>query len=300
VGCDLFRDRTENLAYAGDRQSEAAIVAEQSDVVILCLGLDETLEGEEGDTGNSYASGDKVDLQLPKVQQELMKTVADAGKPVVLCLMAGSDIDLSYGEEHFDAILDLWYPGAQGGRAAAKLLFGEVSPSGKLPVTFYETLEELPEFEDYSMKGRTYRYMEQKAQYPFGYGLTYGRVRVVEAMVQDEPTESASQACMLRANVRNEGAVDTDEVIQVYVKNCDSEFAPRNPSLCAFQRVHLAAGEQREVCLSIPEAAFTVVDDAGDRIRNGKRFTLYVGCSQPDERSAELFGARPVEVQIER
>ena len=172
-GCHLYENKTENLAREQDRLSEARIVARESDVVILCLGLDETLEGEEGDTGNSYASGDKVDLRLPKSQRMLMEAVAMEKKPTVLCLMAGSDIDLSFAEEHFDAIVDLWYPGAYGGAAAADILFGKCSPSGKLPITFYESLEVLPSFEDYSMRGRTYRYLEQKAQYPFGYGLTY-------------------------------------------------------------------------------------------------------------------------------
>ena len=185
VGCDLFRDRTEHLALTQDRLAEAKIVAANSDVVILCVGLDETLEGEEGDTGNSYASGDKETLQLPQVQLDLMEAMAESGKPVVLCLMAGSDIDLSYAEEHFDAVMVLWYPGAEGGKAAARILFGDVSPSGKLPVTFYNTLEELPDFTDYAMKGRTYRYMENKAQFPFGYGLTYGKVVVTDAVVSE-------------------------------------------------------------------------------------------------------------------
>ena len=157
-GCDLFRDRTEHLAFTRDRIAEAKVVAENSDVVILCMGLDETLEGEEGDTGNSYVSGDKEDIELPGVQRELMEAIADTGKPVVFCLLAGSDLNLKYAAEKFDAVMMLWYPGCQGGKAAAKVLFGEISPSGKLPVTFYESLEELPDFTDYSMKGRTYRY----------------------------------------------------------------------------------------------------------------------------------------------
>jgi beta-glucosidase len=237
-----------------------------------------------------------------------MEVLARTGKPVILCLMAGSDIDLSYAAEHFDAILDLWYPGSEGGHAAAKLLFGEASPSGKLPVTFYETVEELPDFEDYSMKGRTYRYMEHKAQYPFGYGLTYGRVRVVEATAGAAPDNAAAKASRedgtgqyirVRAAVKNEGLMASDEVVQIYVKNQDSEFAPRNPVLCAFQRIHLEAGEQKEIWIPVSEQAFTVVDAEGNRRKDGTHFTLYVGCSQPDERSAELLGVRPVEVQLE-
>lgn len=139
-GCGLFQDKTESLAMQGDRLAEAMIVAEHSDVVLLCLGLDETLEGEEGDTGNSYASGDKEDLLLPKPQRDLMEAVARTKKPVVFCLMTGSAMDLRYPAEHFNAVLQLWYPGARGGRSVADILFGETSPSGKLPVTFYRDL----------------------------------------------------------------------------------------------------------------------------------------------------------------
>ena len=193
-GCQLFKDKTENLAWTQDRISEAVITAEHSDVVILCVGLDETLEGEEGDTGNSDASGDKKDLHLPKVQEELIQKVTAVGKPTVIVLMAGSAIDLNYAQEHCNGILLAWYPGARGGKAVADLLFGKVSPSGKLPVTFYKDLEGMPEFTDYSMKNRTYRYMEGEALYPFGYGLTYGKVQVKEARVLNEVT------CICNAN----------------------------------------------------------------------------------------------------
>lgn len=296
VGCELFRDRTEPLAFAADRLSEAKIVADNSDVVILCVGLDETLEGEEGDTGNSYASGDKVDLQLPQVQRDLMEAIKETGKPVVLCLMAGSDIDLSYASEHFDAVLQLWYPGAEGGKAAAKVLFGDVSPSGKLPVTFYETLETLPEFTDYRMAGRTYRYMEGKAQYPFGYGLTYGNAAVTDAQITGNADGSKLE---LITEVENTGAA-TDEVLQVYVKNLDCAEAVKNPELCAFTRIHLEAGEKKTVSISVDRLAFTVVGEDGVRHENGKEFRLYVGFSQPDERSVELTGKRPVEISYRR
>ena len=120
--------------------------------MVLCLGLDENLEGEEGDTGNSYASGDKKDLELPESQRELLEAVAGCGKPVVLCMLSGSSIDMQFAAEHVNAILQVWYPGARGGKAAADILFGSCSPSGKLPVTFYKDLKGFPAFEDYSMK----------------------------------------------------------------------------------------------------------------------------------------------------
>ena len=167
-GCHLFKDRVENLGLRQDRISEAVAVARNSDVVVLCLGLDETLEGEEGDTGNSYASGDKVDLLLPEVQRELLEAVVATGKPVILVNMTGSAMDLRYAQEHCAAIVQAWYPGARGGRVVADILTGKISPSGKLPVTFYRDTEELPDFEDYSMKGRTYRYFTGEVLYPFG------------------------------------------------------------------------------------------------------------------------------------
>lgn len=300
IGCELFRDKAESLAWENDRLAEAKMVAKNSDVVVLCLGLDETLEGEEGDTGNSYASGDKTDLNLPKSQQLLMEALAETQTPVILCLMAGSDIDLSYATEHFSAIIQVWYPGGQGGSAAAEVLFGEISPSGKLPVTFYETLEELPEFTDYSMKGRTYRYMEKKAQYPFGFGLTYGKTKVLEAKILnlDEKNGNSSRYGM-KVRLKNEGNFDTEDVLQVYVKKVDSVFDTLNPSLCAFTRVSLKKDEEKEVIIKIPETAFLVVNDDGECIPGGKEYCFYVGFSQPDARSTELMGVKPVEVSLE-
>ncbi|MCM1154816.1 MAG: glycoside hydrolase family 3 C-terminal domain-containing protein [Roseburia sp.] len=301
-GCALFEEKTENLALAGDRLQEARIVAEHSDVVIMCLGLDETLEGEEGDTGNSYASGDKVDLLLPKPQRDLMEVVAGTGKPVVFCLMVGSAIDLSYPMAHFDAILQLWYPGARGGKSAADILFGETSPSGKLPVTFYHDAEHLPAFTDYHMAGRTYRYMEEKAQYPFGFGLTYGDVAVTDVKVTNI---SGEKDCFglpditIKVTAENHGKCDTEDVIQLYVKNTISEHAVKNPSLCTFKRILIKAGERVETELVIKGRAFSVVDGQGQRIKDGGHFALYAGTSQPDERSRELVKAVPIKIELD-
>ena len=293
LGSELFRDRTEPLAFTNDRLTEAKIVAENSDVVILCVGLDETLEGEEGDTGNSYASGDKETLLLPEVQRQLMEVVADTGTPVVLCLMAGSDIDMSYAIEHFDGILMLWYPGAEGGKAVAQILFGEKSPSGKLPVTFYKSLDELPEFTDYSMKGRTYRFMEGEAQFPFGYGLTYGKVEVIFA-----EAEQTEEGAVVKVIAKNSGMFDTEDVIQIYIKNQDSQYAVKNPELAAFQRVFLKSGEEKHLKLFVKEEAFSVVHEDGSRHLEDEHFALYAGCSQPDGRSAELTGKKPLKLEF--
>lgn len=300
-GCALFEEQTESLARKGDRLAEAKAVARHSDVVILCVGLDETLEGEEGDAGNSYASGDKPDLLLPKPQRDLMEAVASVGKPVVCCLMAGSAIDLSYPSEHFNAVVQLWYPGARGGRSVADLLFGEVSPSGKLPITFYSDLEQLPDFTDYSMRGRTYRYLEGEAQYPFGFGLTYGRVAVTKAEltgVAEEKDEFGLPDVRITVTAANSGTYDTDDVVQIYVKNTDSAYAVKNPALCAFRRIHVKAGQSVTTELTVAGRAFTIVDEHGVRRADGSHYKLYVGTMQPDARSIALTGTEPVELQV--
>lgn len=295
-GCHLSRDKVENLAWNQDRISEAVITAEHSDVVIVCVGLDETLEGEEGDTGNSDASGDKKDLHLPKAQEELIEKVTAVGKPTIVVLMAGSAIDLNYAEQHCNGILQAWYPGARGGKAVADLLFGKVSPSGKLPVTFYKDLEDMPEFTDYSMRNRTYRYIEKEPLYPFGYGLTYGDVQVTEVKVISKVTEDSD--IELEVKVENKGR-DTEDVVQIYIKDMESAWAVKNHSLCGFQRVQMKQNESKTIHFTIPSKAMKIVDESGNRYVDSRKFKLFAGVSQPDERSKSLSGKKPVEVQIE-
>ena len=280
-GCALSRDRVEPLAQPGDRLAEAVAVAKASDTVILVLGLDETLEGEEGDTGNSYSSGDKLDLLLPEVQRSLMERVLAVGKPTVIVLMAGSAIDVASAGKNAGAILLSWYPGAGGGRAVAELLFGAESPSGKLPVTFYrnEALTELPAFTDYSMTGRTYRYYQGEPAYPFGYGLTYGDCLVTEVSADREQAH---------VTVRNDGTRETGDVIEIYLRDEESPFAPPNPILCGFQRIRLAAGEEKSFTVPIDPAAFTVVNEEGKRIPGRGNWTLDAGFGGPDTRTAAL------------
>lgn len=295
-GCHLYKDRVEGLAWADDRISEAVTVANHSDVTVVVVGLDETLEGEEMDQSNGVGSGDKADLLLPEPQRKLLEAVAETGKPFIVVLMAGSAIDLDFAQKHANGILQAWYPGARGGKAIADILFGNCSPSGKLPVTFYRNTDHLPEFTDYSMKGRTYRYMEEEALYPFGYGLTYGKAVVTDAVLKNVP--AADSDIEISVTVKNEGDSDIEEVVQVYIKDMDSELAVKNYSLCGFKRVALNAGESRTLDLTIDNSAMTVVDEDGERSVAGKNFTLYAGISQPDARSRELTGTRPVEIKF--
>lgn len=296
-GCYLNGDNVENLSNGerGDRISEAETVADRSDVVILVTGLDETLEGEEGDTGNAYFSGDKEDLELPSSQREMIEAILETGKKVILVNMSGSAINLSDAEDRADAVVQAWYPGARGGKVVADILFGKVSPSGKLPVTFYENCDDLPEFEDYSMKNRTYRYYTGKPLYPFGYGLTYGDCRAEKIEVVNA---SAEEGAEVKVTVKNNGTA-TEDVLQLYIKAEDTECAPPNPVLCGFKRLKIEENETVEVTVKIPAKAFTTVDEEGIREVRGSHFSIYAGFSQPDKRSEELTGAKAVKAQAE-
>ena len=291
-GCALDGKSVEPLAQPNDRLAEAIAVARRSDRVILVLGLDETLEGEEGDTGNSYYSGDKADLLLPESQRILLRHVLEIGKPTVVVLLAGSAIDLSEAQESADAILLGWYPGAGGGRAVAELLFGKESPSGKLPLTFYRNaaLEEMPAFTDYSMKGRTYRYYQGSPLYPFGYGLSYGTAAL-------SLKEAGRGGAAVR--VKNESDRALEEVVELYLKDEGSPLAPPKASLCGFQRIRLEAGEEKEIFIPIGEDAFTVVDEKGERIPGSGSWRLWAGFGAPDARTEELTGRKAVTALIE-
>lgn len=289
-GCHLFRDRVEALAKADDRLSEAKAVARHSDLVVLCLGLDETLEGEEGDTGNAYASGDKRDLALPESQQRLLETVIETGVPFVLCVMAGSALDLRLADREANGVLQVWYPGGQGGRDVAKILFGEVSPSGKLPITLYNDLEGMPEFTDYSMQGRTYRFCTREPLYPFGYGLTYGDTEVVRAEAEAGFAAAQQSGVTVTATVENNGEVPTEDVVQVYLHVEGTPEEVTNPRLVAFQRVSLGAKETKTISLSVPASAFAVIKEDGRSAYEGNAAILSVGFGQPDERTQALTG----------
>ena len=290
-GCALSEDRVEPLALPDDRLAEAAAAAKNSDKVILVLGLDETLEGEEGDTGNSYFSGDKADLLLPASQRRLLQRVLAVGKPTVVVLMVGSAIDLGEAQEKADAILLSWYPGAGGGKAVAELLFGVESPSGKLPVTFYhnDDLASMPAFTDYSMQGRTYRYFSGSPLYPFGYGLSYGSCALLSLEADRDEA---------RVRVRNESARELEEVVELYLRDERSPLAPPKPILCGFRRLRLAAGEEAELSIPIDPAAFTVVNEDGERVPGSGSWRLFAGFGAPDPRTEELSGRSALSVPI--
>ncbi len=288
-GCHLFKDQLQPLSQPGDGYAEAVTVAEHSDVVVLCVGLDATIEGEEGDTGNAFASGDKPDLQLPASQRTLIEKVLAVGKPTVVVVACGSAVNAQ--ADAANAVIHAWYPGQLGGRALADILFGVVSPSGKLPVTFYETAELLPPFDDYSMNNRTYRYAQNNVLYPFGYGLTYSKV-----VCRDLHYDAAADTAVFTAE--NTGGYDTDEVFQLYIQDNESRWAVSNHNLCGFKRMHLKKDEVVSVVMALPPGAFEVVDDSGRRFVDSGRFTLYAGVSQPDPLSFRLTGLKCAQTDI--
>ena len=298
-GCHLWKDTIEHLAAPGqpDRLAEAQAVAEYSDVVLLVVGLDETLEGEEGDTGNSDASGDKKDLEFPEPQKKLMDQILECKKPVILVNMTGSAMNLSVAEEKAAAIIQAWYPGARGGKAVSDVIFGEKSPSGKLPVTFYKDTSDIPDFEDYSMKNRTYRYYTGEPLYPFGYGLTYGKC-VVNSVTAEKVygQEKEFKGVKLFIETENQKNTETDDILQVYIKDLYTEYAVLNPTLAAFKRIHLNGNVSGKTEIFVDKRAFTSVDENGNRKITGKNFKLYAGFSQPDARSEVLTGIKCKEI----
>ncbi|MDE5866980.1 MAG: glycoside hydrolase family 3 C-terminal domain-containing protein, partial [Lachnospiraceae bacterium] len=293
-GCHLYKDSISNLSIGKDRDSEVKAVCEASDVVIMCLGLDAGLEGEEGDESNQYASGDKPNLNLPGRQQDILEVAYASGKPIVLVLLSGSALAVNWADEHIPAIVQGWYPGAQGGRAIAKVLFGDKNPEGRMPVTFYRSTEELPEFTDYSMKGRTYRYMENEALYPFGYGLSYTEFEYKDVSVSSDII--GEDGIILKAVVANTGSREGTETVQAYVK-ADREGTP-NAQLKGICKVTLKPGESREVSIKLPISAFALYDEqAVNRVAEGK-YHIFIGGTQPDARSEKLTGKKVKAVSI--
>lgn len=289
-GCHLCKDRMQGLAEANDRMSEVRAVADASDLIVACMGLDASLEGEEGDEGNEFASGDKPNLNLPGLQEEVLKELAKTGKPVVLVLLSGSALAVTFAEQNIPAIVQGWYPGARGGKAIADILFGKASPEGKLPVTFYRTTEELPDFKDYSMKDRTYRYMNQEALYPFGFGLSYTDFEITQTSLSSEMIEAGGQIAV-HTSIKNVGSCEGAETVQVYVHAC-VEGAPHY-QLKALKKVVLKPGEEREVELILKDGDFGLYNTEGVKILNACEYEIFVGTSQPDSRSIQLTGREP-------
>ena len=261
-------------------RADAVKVAEQSDVVVAFVGLSPELEGEEMPIKiPGFAGGDRTDLELPADQQQLLEAVARTGKPLVVVLMNGSALAVNWAHQHAGAILEAWYPGEAGGTAIADTLFGSNNPAGRLPLTFYASIAQLPPFDDYSMKGRTYRYSTATPLYRFGYGLSYTRF---ETSIKPLPAKvTAGDPLVVQAKVSNTGKVEGDEVLEVYLTTPPSDLAPIR-ALVGFTRVHLSAGETKDIPITIAPRQLSQVDAMGHRAILPGVYTLYVGGAQPE------------------
>ncbi|MCL2335109.1 MAG: glycoside hydrolase family 3 C-terminal domain-containing protein, partial [Endomicrobia bacterium] len=274
-GSHLFKDAKEELVLDDDRLAEASAVASISDINIVCLGLDADIEGEEDETPDKrLARGDKKDLELPMTQQRLLKTVieASAGKPVIVAVISGSALNLTFADKNADAVLQVFYPGALGGLAVAEAIFGKFSPSAKLPVTFYKDIKDIPAFEDYNMQGRTYRYFKGEPLYPFGFGLGYSKFEL-------SGLKAKREYCSVK--VKNIGNIEARETLQVYVTS-PGQKEIRN--LCGVQSVVLKAGEEKEVRIRLGKNALSRYDDNGNIYDIKGTHRLSAGFTQPDER----------------
>ena len=275
-GCDWSGDSREGFA-------EALEAARGADVVIAVMGLHPRLEGEEGDAEAAEAGGDRVHIGLPGVQEELLRALHATGVPVVLVVMSGSALALTWADAHLPAIIAAWYPGEEGGAAIAETLFGDCNPGGRLPVTWYRSLDQLPPFGDYRMQGRTYRYFRQEALYPFGYGLSYTRFQYRDlrlSAVEVRPGEQVEAT----VEVENVGDRAGDEVVQAYLTDEQASVPVPLRQLVGFQRVSLAPGEKRRVRFAIAPEQMSLITDDGARMIEPGSFVLHVGGGQPGAR----------------
>lgn len=269
-----------------DTGAEAAVeVAKQADVVVFVGGLTAQVEGEEIPVPvPGFSGGDRTDLSLPRVQRELLDKLYTSGKPVILVLMNGSALAVNDADHSATAIVEAWYPGGQGGEAVASLLAGDFSPAGRLPVTFYKSLEQLPPFNDYSMANRTYKYHRDDVLYPFGYGLSYSKFRYGDVKVSPKQW-NAGDAVTVSVDITNTGDMDADEVVQLYVTHTDVESAPIR-ALAGFQRIHIPKGKTQPVSFVLDERRLSTVDEKGLRAVVPGQVTIWVGGGQPGQRSS--------------
>jgi len=266
-----------------DKGEEAIAAARQADVVVFVGGLSARVEGEEMRVeAPGFAGGDRTSIDLPGPQQQLLERVAAVGKPTVLVLMSGSALGVNWADKNVPAIVQAWYPGGEGGHAVAQLLAGDYSPAGRLPVTFYRSVDQLPAFSDYKMQGRTYRYFNGEVLYPFGHGLSYSRFAYGKPRLSSA-TVDANGSVDVSVDVTNAGSRDGDEVVQLYVTHPGAAGAPIR-ALEGFERVHLKKGETRTVTFRLQDRGLSVVDAQGNRRIQPGRIDVWVGGGQPVSR----------------
>jgi beta-glucosidase len=267
----------------------AIAAAKNADVVVAVLGITSQLEGEEMPvTEDGFKGGDRTNLDLPKPEQQLLEALAATGKPVVLVLANGSALSVNWANEHVNAILESWYSGEEGGAAVTETISGKNNPAGRLPVTFYTGVGQLPPFEDYSMNGRTYRYFTGKPLFPFGYGLSYTTFSY-RGLELPRHTIKAGDPLTVIATVTNTGGREGDEVAQLYLSFPKVPGAPLR-ALRGFRRIHLLPGESRNVRFELWSRDLSMVTDQGQIIVAAGTYTVSIGGGQPDTGAASIAG----------
>jgi beta-glucosidase len=261
--------------------AEAVDAAKQADTVVLVLGLASSLEGEEMNVREpGFLGGDRTDIKLPARQQGLLEAVAATGKPLVVVLLSGSALAVNWANEHAAAIVQAWYPGEEGGTAIADTLFGDYNPAGRLPVTFYKSVEQLPPFENYHMDGRTYRFFKGEPLYPFGHGLSYTRFKY-SGFIVSSPRLSAADEVTVSATVENAGSRAGEEVVQLYLTDLAASVRVPIRSLAGIERVFLKPGERRVISFTIEPRQLAVITDDGRTVVEPGDFKVAIGGKQP-------------------
>ena len=269
--------------------AEAVAAAKNSDVVVAVLGITSELEGEEMPVDEEgFKGGDRTSLDLPKPEQELLEAVSATGKPVVLVLANGSALSVNWAKQHVNAILESWYAGEEGGAAIAETLSGKNNPAGRLPVTFYTGVDQLPPFSDYAMNNRTYRYFKGTPLFPFGYGLSYTTFSY-SGLILPKNSIKAGDALILEVTVTNTGKREGDEVAQVYLSFPNVAGAPQR-ALRAFKRVHLKPGEAQKLRFDLHERDLSMVSDAGEPMIAEGQYSVSVGGGQPNTGAPTITG----------
>ncbi len=263
-------------------RNEAVNAAQQADAVVAFVGLSPDLEGEEMSIQvPGFQGGDRTDIGLPEAQQQLLEAVAATGKPLIVVLMSGSAVAVNWAQEHAAAVLEAWYPGEEGGTAIAETLAGVNNPGGRLPITFYTSLDQLPPFEDYSMQNRTYRYFQGKPLYSFGYGLSYSTFEYSNLKLS-APKLPAGAPLTIQVDVRNTCKIAGDDVAELYLEFPSNPGAPAR-ALRGFVRVHLAPGETRHVSYALKSRDLSMVNEQGEHVVAPGEYTVFVGGAQPGE-----------------
>lgn len=278
--------------------SEAVSCALSADIVIVATGINSRIEGEEADPRYpEFGGGDREDIELPGLQNQLVDILSRTGTPIIAVNMSGSAVGLCNIHDKCDAVLQAWYPGALGGRAIAGAIFGDYSPSGKLPVTFYKSIEQLPPFENYEMNNRTYRFFHGTPLYPFGYGLTYSDFNILCESKNNQELPVGSNI-NLQIKFTNTGNFDSREIIQIYIQTPPEGYKNSGPELRYFIPVHLESGDSKNITIDITPRLMSLINDSGERIVKPGNYTAYVGTGQPDTRTEELTGKTPLKISF--